>query len=65
MGSVKGSTPPRMSRIDSSRYEAAPQRTPWQIKRKIASKEAHGFVIEARKKKYTARTKLAEFEAMT
>jgi len=35
------------------------------IKRKIASKEAHGFVIEARKKKYTARTKLTEFEAMT
>jgi len=54
-----------MSRVDSSRYEAAPQRTPWQMKRKIASGEAHGFVIEARKKKYTARTKLAEFEAMT
>jgi len=54
-----------MSRIDSSRYEATPQRTPWQIKRKIASKEAHDFVIEARKKKYTARTKLAEFEVMT
>jgi len=54
-----------MSKVDSLRNEAAPQRTPWQSKRKIASEEAHGFVFEARKKKYTARTKLAEFEAMT
>jgi len=31
------------------------------VKRKIDSVEAYGFVVEARKKRYTARTKLAEF----
>jgi len=35
------------------------------VKRKIASLEAYGFVVEAQKKKYTARTKLADFEVMT
>ena len=35
------------------------------VKRKIASLEAYGFVVETQKKKYTVRTKLAEFEAMT
>ena len=38
-----------MSKVDSSRYEAVPQRTPWQSTRKIASEEAHGFVVEAQR----------------
>jgi len=33
-GSVKDNSPPRMSKVDSSRYEAAPQRTPWQLRGK-------------------------------
>ena len=35
------------------------------IKKKIASLETYAFVVEAQKKKYTVRTKLEEFWAMT
>jgi len=31
---LKVALPPRMSKLDGSRYEAAPQRTPWQLKGK-------------------------------